>query len=213
MNVSKSMMKVDLAKTLGKQYAEMAAASEKDLLRQEGARDALKEAAKAVGFLGVKLDEALEAGELTPAMLKDPKEIEGFIKRWNKRAVGAIDSLATKAEIAMQVVSGRAKGLRAAEEVVQKTANTEIARLEELQRQIDSGEVTVETVTKREAPPSLKSQREAEASGSTDAAPEPASENAPAADKPEAKKAAAKAPKRPRKKPVPKKKAAAKKKE
>jgi len=206
MNVGKSMIKVDLAKTLGKQYAEMAGAAEKDLLRQEGARDALKLAAKAVGDLGLKLDKALEDGEMTPAMLKDPKQVEIFIKRWNKRAVGAIDNLATQAEIAMRVISGRAKGLRAAEEVVQKTAETEIERLEELQRQIDSGEITVESVTKREAPPSLKHQREDEQESDAGAA-EATSEPAPEETKPVTKTSAAKAPKkRPKKKPVPRKK-------
>jgi malonyl CoA-acyl carrier protein transacylase len=202
MNVSKSMMKVDLAKTLGKQYAEMAEAAEKDRLRQEGARDALREAAKAVGNLGVKLDEALEAGELTQDMLRDPKQVEIFIKRWNKRSVGALDNLATRAEIAMQVVSGRIKGLRAAEEVVQKAAQVEVDRLAELQRQIDSGEVTVESVTSYEAPPSLKHQREDEVAreATSNAAPEPASEGT----RPPAKTSAAKAPtKRPKKKPVP----------
>lgn len=199
MNVSKSMMKVDLAKTLGKQYAEMAEAAEKDRLRQEGARDALREAAKAVGNLGVKLDEALEAGELTQDMLRDPKQVEIFIKRWNKRAVGALDNLATRAEIAMQVVSGRVKGLRAAEEVVQKAAQVEVDRLAELQRQIDSGEVTVESVTSYEAPPSLKHQREDEGK---EAASAPATEEPePLEESPEEK-----APrKRPKKKPTPKK--------
>lgn len=210
MNVSKSMMKVDLAKTLGKQYADMAEAAEKDRLRQEGARDALREAAKAVGDLGVKLDEALEAGELTPGMLRDPKQVEIFIKRWNKRAIGALDNLATRAEIAMQVVSGRVKGLRAAEEVVQKTAQVEMGRLTELQRQIETGEVTVESVTGYEAPLSLKHQREDEVEAEATSTP---AIGAPSEEpKPVTKRSAAQAPaSRPKKKPVPKKGSASKK--
>jgi len=162
MNVNKSMLKVDLAKSLGAQYSKMASVAEKDRLRQEGAVDALKEAAKAVGDLGLKLDRAFKDGELTAEMLKDPKQVEIFIKKWNRRAVGAIDNLATAAGIAIQVAAGRMKGLQQAEAVVQKSAEEELAKLRELQRQIESGELKVEDVQDREAPLPLKYQREDE---------------------------------------------------
>ena len=201
MNVGKSMMKVDLAKTLGAQYAEMAQAVENDRLRQEGARDSLKLAAQRVGALGLQLDKALEDGELSAANLKDPKQVEIFIKRWNKRAVGVLDNLATAAEIAIQIASGRAKGLKAAEEVVQKTAETELAMLRELQRQIDAGEATLEEAQGREAPQSLKHQREDEGGEKAEAT----SEAVPKGKALAKKKAGEKAPPRPKKKPVPKK--------
>lgn len=196
MNITKSRTKIDLAKTLGRQYADMVRDTEKDELRQEGARDALKYAVKAVGDLGLKLDKALEDGELTRDMLKDPKQVEIFIKRWNKRAVGAIDNLATTAEVARFRAAGKVRGLKAAEAVVEKMARTEIERLTELQRQIDAGEITLEDIGNREAPLSLKHQREDEEKAAAEAESELESEP---------KKV------RPRKKPTPRKKAASKK--
>lgn len=208
MNVAKSMAKVDLAKTLGKRYAEQAREADKQELLQQGAKEALEYAARAVGDLGLKLDKALEEGELTQEMLKDPKQVEIFIKKWNKRAVGAIDNLATTAEIARRNAIGRAQGLRAAEEGAKKEAEAEIKRLAALQKAIDDGEVTLEEVESGTAPPgepgghpgpSLKHQREDE---------EKAAAEAPSEPPPAKKKAPAK--KRPKKKPQPKKKAAKK---
>lgn len=212
MNVSKSMLKVDMAKSLGERYAGMVRATRDDELRQEGARDALKFAAQRVGALGLQLDKALEDGELSAADLKDPKKVEIFIKRWNRRAVGVLDNLATTAEVARMDAVGRIKGLQAAEEVVKTLAKTEVARLEELQRQIDSGEITLEEIQRPEAPLSLKHQREDEGAApeaASDTPPEPgtppeAPSETPAEAKSEAK-VKAKAPKgRPKKKPVPK---------
>jgi len=209
MNVGKSMAKIDLAKTLGKRYAEQAKEADKQELLQQGAKEALEHAALCVGDLGLKLDKALEDGELTPAMLKDPKQVEVFIKRWNKRAVGAIDNLATMAEVARRDAVGRAKGLRAAEEGARKEAEAEVKRLEALQAAIDAGEITLEEVEAGTAPPgepgghpglSLKHKRQDE-------------EVAEATSKPSTKKAVAKAPKkkRPKKKPTPKRARSAKK--
>jgi hypothetical protein len=207
MNVSKSMAKVDLAKTLGKRYADQAREADKQEILQQGAKEALEYAAKAVGDLGLKLDKALEDGELTPEMMKDPKQIEIFIKRWNKRAVGALDNLATAAEIARRDAIGRAKGLRAAEEGAKKEAEAEIKRLTALQAAIESGEITLEEAEAGTALPGepgghpglpLKHQREDER----------AAEEAPSTPPPAKSKAPAK--KRPKKKPQPRKKAAKK---
>lgn len=161
MNVSKAIVKVDLAKSIGAKYASMTKEAENSRLRQEGARDAIKEAAKRVGDLGLQLDKAFEDGELPAADLKDPKKIEIFIKRWNRRAVGVLDNLATTAEMARVQATGRVKGLQAAEEYVRKLAEAEVSRLEELQRQLDSGEVVLEDVESGGHPGlSLKHQRE-----------------------------------------------------
>jgi len=202
MNVSKAMVKVDLAKSLGKQYAGMVEEAEKSELRQEGAKDGLKEAAQKVGDLGLQLDKALEDGELSAADLKDPKKVEAFIKIWNRRAVGVLDNLATKASMAQVQANGRTKGLRAAEEHARKMAENEMKRLEELHRQIERGEITIEDVESGGHPGlSLKHQREDEGAAKAEVASEPASEE----PKPQAKKSVAKAPKkRPKKKPTPK---------
>jgi hypothetical protein len=162
MNTGKSMLKVDLAKSLGKQYAEMAHATVVDEYRQEGARDALKHAAKCVGELGAVLDKDLEDGKLTQADLKDPKKTEDFIKSWIRRAVGVIANLSVTAEVARQTAVGRAKGLKAAEEVVRKLGEGEARKLLALQEKIDAGEIDPEEIDTREAPPSLKHQREDE---------------------------------------------------
>ena len=211
MNVGKSMVKVDLAKTLGSQYSDMVAAAEKDELLQQGAREALKLAMQRVGDLGLQLDKSLEDGELSASDLKDPQKVESYIKRWNKRAVGVLDNLATTAEIARTIANGRAKGLKAAEEVARKMAEAEVGKLKELQRQIDSGEITLEEASGREAPPSLKQQREdEEAAEATEA--EATSKAVPEDAPPPAKQPAEKAPKKRRKKrPAPKKGKASKK--
>lgn len=198
MNVGKSMAKVDLAKTLGKRYADQAKEADKQELLQQGAKEGLELAVKRVGDLGLQLDKAFEDGELTQEMLKDPKQIEIFIKKWNRRAVGVIDNLATTAEVARRDAIGRAKGLRAAEEGAQKEAESEVRRLRALQEAIDSGEITLEEVEAGTSLPGepgghpglpLKHQREDE-------------EAAEAASKP-AKAVSKKA--RPKKKPVPRK--------
>jgi hypothetical protein len=207
MNVAKSMAKVDLAKTLGKRYAEQAREADKQELLQQGAKEALEHAAKCVGDLGLKLDKAIEDGELTQEMLGDPKQVEIFIKKWNRRAVGALDNLATTAEVARRNAIGRAQGLRAAEEGAKKEAEAEIKRLAALQKAIDDGEITLEEAQSGTALPGeeggrpglpLKYQREDEEQAEAEVASEP----------PPAKKAPAK--KRPKKKPQPRKKAAKK---
>lgn len=164
-NIGKSMAKVDIAKVLGKQYAEMVQAARHDELKQEGARDGLKLAAKRVGELGAHVDKDLEEGILSANDLKDPKKVEAFIKKYIKRVVGVIDNLATTAEVARFRAAGRASGLEAAEGVVQKMGEEEVVKLQELQRQIEAGEVTPGEVDTREAPPSLKHQRQDEAAG------------------------------------------------
>jgi len=189
MNVNKSMMKVDLAKSIGSKYADMVKEAEKDQLRQEGARDALKLAVERVGDLGLHVDKDLEEGVLSASDLKDPKKVEMFIKRFIKRAVGVVDNLATTAEIARTVASGRTKGLQSAENYVRKLGEAEVARLQELEKQIGRGELTLEDVGAGGHPGlSLKHQREDEKSASE------------ATSKPKASK------KSKRKKPVPKKK-------
>lgn len=204
MNVAKSMAKVDLAKTLGKRYADQAKEADKQELLQQGAKEALEHAARCVGDLGLKLNKSLEDGELTSEMLKDPKQVEIFIKKWNRRAVGAIDNLATAAEVARRNAIGRAQGLRAAEEGAKKEAEAEIRRLTALQAAIDAGEITLEEAEAGTALPGepgghpglpLKHRREDEAK----AIAESSSEEAVAVKQP-----------RPKRKPKPKERAAKK---
>lgn len=163
MNLDKSRMKIDMAKVLGAKFAEMSDATNADQFRQEGARDALKLTAKRVGDLGLHVDKDLEEGVLSASDLKDPKKVEIFIKRFIKRAVGVIDNLATTAEIARTLAAGRQKGLEAAEKVVQNIAESEVRRLEEIERQLKSGELTIEEVESGGHPGlPLKYQREDE---------------------------------------------------
>ena len=199
------MVKVDLAKTLGAQYADMVEETEKGRLRQEGARDALKLAAQRVGDLGLHVDKDFEEGVLSASDLKDPKTVEVYIKRYIKRSIGVLDNLATTAEVAIQIASGRARGLKAAEGVVRSMGEGEVRKLTELQRQIDSGEISIEDVQSSGAPLSLKHQREDE--GAAEATSKPTLE----ATEPPAEQAAKAPKKRPRKKPAPKRGPASKK--
>lgn len=144
MNLDKSRTKIDLTKALGAQFADMSKEAGRDQLRQEGARDALKFAAQRVGELGLHVTKDLEEGVLSPSDLKDPKTVEIFIKKYIKRAVGVLDNLATTAEVARTIASGREKGISSAEQVVRKMCETEIAKLQEVERQLQTGEMTVE---------------------------------------------------------------------
>lgn len=190
MNVSKAIVKVDIAKSLGAQYAEMVEAARADERRQEGARDALKLAAVRLGELGAHVDKDFEEGKISPEDLRDPKAIEAYIKRYVKRVVGVVDSLATAAEVARYRAAGRANGLEAAEDVVRKLGEGEAHKLQELERQLAAGEIDEADLDGREAPPSLKHQRQDE-------------ETQEKPKEPPKKKAA---PKRQRKKAAPKKK-------
>jgi len=144
MNVNKAIFKVDFSKSLGSKFAGMREAANRDLLRQEGARDALKMAAQRVGDLGTTLRKDLEEGVLSASDLKDAQKVKEFIHRYIKRAVGVIDNLATTAEVARTIASGRQKGLQAAEDHVREIGESEVKKLEELQKQLSSGDIVVE---------------------------------------------------------------------
>lgn len=146
MNLDKSRTKIDLTKVLGAQFANMSEEAGKDQLRQEAARDALKLAAQRVGELGLHVTKDLDEGVLSPSDLKDPKTVEIFIKKYIKRAVGVLDNLATSAEVARMIANGREKGVAAAEQVVRTMCEAEIAKLQEIERQLQAGELTVEEV-------------------------------------------------------------------
>jgi len=186
MNVVKSRIIIALAKAWGAKCAGMVEASERDVLRQEGARDALRQAMKHVGDLGLHVDKDLKEGVLSASDLKDPVKVEKFIKRFIKRAVGAIDSLATTAEVHRLKATGRMDGVSGVESILRKAAESEVLKLEELEKQIESGEVTLEDVQRGGHPgPSLKhrrleekARREAEQSTQSESAPkESASDN------------------------------------
>ena len=144
MNLDKSRTKIDLTKALGSQFADMGKEASRDQLRQEGARDALKFAAQRVGELGLHVVKDLEEGVLSPSDMKDPKLVEIFIKKYIKRATGVLDNLATTAEVARTIASGREKGIASAEEVVRRMCETEVKKLHEIERQLQTGEMTVE---------------------------------------------------------------------
>lgn len=221
MNLAKSRITIELAKVLGSKFSEMESAAATDQLRQEGARDALRLAAQRVGDLGLQLDKSLEDGELSAADLKDLKKVEVYIKTWFKRVVGVIDNLATTAEVARTAANGRQKGLEAAEQVVQNMYKSQLELLDKLQKQVESGELTVEEIERGGHPGlPLKYQRQNEVNATTEAdaskpekkvedqAPEATSKSGSVEVKESVSEAELTPPRRgrPRKKPIPKKK-------
>lgn len=165
MNIDKCEIKILVSRELGAQYAAMAKAAEQDVLRQEGARDALKLAAQRVGELGAHVDKDLEEGVLSAEDLKDPKRVEIYIKRYIKRMWGVIDNLATTAEVARLNAFGRQRGLENAGEVVRALCQSEQAKLAAIQQQIESGSLQTEDGRALDGHPGLplKYQREDEA--------------------------------------------------
>lgn len=224
MNLQKAEVKIAVARDLVEQYAKMAKGAQDDQLRQEGARDALKLAAQRVGELGAHVDKDLAEGALSAADLKDPDKVQAFIKRFIKRAFGVVDNLATTAETARIVAHGRQNGLKHAEEVAAAMFKAEVAKIETLQRQIASGEINAENF--RDGGfggpgPTLKQQRQAEAAGAVEAPSPEAASSEPTSEAPVAAVSevetiatttpeevgtspeVSKAPRRPRKKPMP----------
>jgi hypothetical protein len=108
MNLAKVQLKVDLFKDMGRRFAKKARAAADSQLRQEGARDALREASKKIGDLGAHLDEDMESG-LVAQCMADPKEMEKYLKRYFKRAAGVCVSMADQANSTMILAGGRAK--------------------------------------------------------------------------------------------------------
>lgn len=210
MNIDKCEIKILVSRELGAQYAAMAKAAEQDVLRQEGARDALKLAAQRVGELGAHVDKDLEEGVLSAEDLKDPKRVEIYIKRYIKRMWGVIDNLATTAEVARLNAFGRQRGLENAGEVVRVLCQSEQAKLTAIQQQIESGSLETGDGKAPDGHPGLplKYQREDEVAaeaavekGTLDESPEetPVVEDDLSEEAPPLK-----APPRPRKKPTPK---------
>jgi len=163
MNPTKTRFKIDMAEDFGRKFEGMEEEAERSFHRQEGARDALKSAAQPVASLMELIDQDLKDGGL-PAS-GDPVEVAKYAKRWLKRALGALDNLATKAEVARIAAEGRRKGLEDAKQFAFKVWEDERGKLEAYLKAVEEerdGDGESDDVPGGHPGPSLKSQRQAE---------------------------------------------------
>jgi len=179
MNPAKAQIKTIMAEEFGRHIEEMGDKARAQVHGHRGGKDAFILAAQRVGQLAAHIDKDLEEGVIDE-YVGEPLKVAAYAKRYLKRAVGAIDNLATAAEIATHVSEGRAKGLDDATGYVNGVFKAEMSKLEALKASIEEDG----RVPDAHPGPSLKAQRK---------------EKPPvkkAAAKPPVKKATAKRPKK-----------------
>ena len=172
MNPAKTHIKTIMAEEFGRHIEEMGDKALTRVHSHKGGKDAFVMAAQRVGQLGEHIDKDLAEGVIDE-YVGEPLKVAAYAKRYLKRAVGALDNLATAAEIAVHVAEGRAKGLNDATEYVQGVFKAELEKLEAFKKALaedeSAGLSLVDSPPASGADghpgPSLKSQRQEELPG------------------------------------------------
>jgi len=193
MNLEKTRLRMLMAQEMGKELEAKLDAAEKMVLKQEGARDGLKEAAKGIGTLMAVVDreyeEQAKIGGFTMDELRgEPLRMMKAVKVWLQRSIGCVDNLATTAEVTMIATGGKVKGLQDAVSVAKKTFDEERNRIAAVEKGLADGTLVIEggQLTQREISrdnprmvgmppgPTLKDQRQAEEQAAVPQEPPPA---------------------------------------
>jgi NACalpha-BTF3-like transcription factor len=171
MNLTKVEVTLLTAEKLGREAEKMVEEARRDEICNVGARDALKQAAKAIGDLGKHVDQDYDEGNLND-VVASPLEVVKYAKRYIKRAVGVIDNLATTAEVGRITSAGRAKGLEQSVKAAKRMVDEERIKIENLKTALEQNDVVIEddvfVVSADRSIPgshpgaSLKTQRQAE---------------------------------------------------
>lgn len=167
MNPAKSNMKALLAEEFGRHVEKMGEKVHDQIHAHKGGKEAFVLGAQRVGKLAAHIDKDIEEGVIDE-FIGEPLKVAAYAKRYLKRAVGALDNLATAAEIAVYKAEGREIGLKDANDYINGQWKEEMAKLDALKKAIESGEDV--RVDGGPAPrgldghpgPSLKTQRQAE---------------------------------------------------
>lgn len=180
--IERAKLRAEMTREDGMNLEARRDAVEKDALRQEGARDGLKLAAKRIAELMALVDQEFkESGTISGKKIEElngePLLTMSAVKLWIQRALGCVDNLATTAEVAMISMNGQVKGLNDAIGHMKKAYDTEIRKLKEIEQGLangkfvleEGGELTRTTPIDREHPrmvgehpgPTLKMQRQA----------------------------------------------------
>ena len=184
MNLEKTRLRMLTAQEMGKELEEKLQAAERMVLKQEGAGDGLKQAAKGIGALMAAVDEEFEkqgkiGGFTVEELSGEPLRMMKAVKVWLQRSLGCVDNMATTAEMTKISTGGKVKGIQDAIAVIKKTFDEERGKLELVERGLKDGTIVVEDgqlVQKnisKDNPrtvgmppePTLKEQRMAEAGG------------------------------------------------
>lgn len=169
MNPTKSRFKIDMSESFGREYEKMEDEANNSFYRQEGARDALKAAAKEIDKMLSYIDKEAKSGKLD-SFVGEPLMVAKYAKKWINTAIGSIDGFATKAEAARISFGGKRKGLEDAKDYAFKIWKEEREKLEafndavrKLQEEAKDGGGEADLRSLDGHPgPSLKAQRQAE---------------------------------------------------
>jgi hypothetical protein len=131
----------------------------------------------------------------------EPIEVAKYAKRWMKRAIGSIDSLATKAEASRIAATGQKKGLEDAARVAHKAWEEERNKLQAYMEALEEDKPREDGRELDGHPgPTLKSKRQAEGQKEPEQEKEPEKvekqKKAPAKKAKKAKKDTAQTPKK-----------------
>ena len=189
MNPAKAQVKLAIAEEFGREFEKREDDAKKSATRQEGARDTLKAAQKPIGDLGLLMKQEMKEGGLDE-IIGEPLKVLEWAMKWNRRAVGALDNLSTKAEVARIGCEGRSQGFKAAKEHAFKMYSAEQSRLVAFAKQGDDADVDDRRSSGQHPGRSLKAQRAAEDAGGEDGAKPPEESPEPTAPKKRPKAAA-----------------------
>lgn len=169
MNPAKAQIKTIVAEEFGRHIEKMGEKAGEKVLAHKGGKEAFELGAKRVGELAEHIDKDIEEGVINE-FVGEPLKVAAYAKRYLKRAMGALDNLATAAQIAIYKTEGQQIGLNDANTYINKQWQEEKAKLEALQKGIEDGSIRPDDGPPPRGPdghpgPSLKSQRQAEAEG------------------------------------------------
>lgn len=159
MNPAKSHVKTIVTEELGRHIEEMCEKASERVHVHSGGKEAFKLGAQRVGELAEHIDKDIQEGVIDE-FVGEPLKVASYAKRYLKRAVGALDNLATAAEIAVHVANGRVIGLKDSAEYVGGVWKEEKAKLDAYAEAISEGKDEIDGRSLDGHPGlSLKSQR------------------------------------------------------
>jgi hypothetical protein len=136
MGIEKAEVKIGLAKDLGRKYAEMAKALDKELDQIDGEQIGYKRLASSLKSVFDRVDADLDKGLFEGL---GPLEVAKAIKTALVQVGGCIDNRTEEARASKFMAMGRLDGILKASEVVQKVASAEQGKIDALVSALENG--------------------------------------------------------------------------
>jgi len=140
----KAEIKMATAHHIGAKLDDQLEAAGAEVHRYEGAKEALKQAAKALESLMSHVDKDLDEGKYEELVTAGPLKIAETVKLYVQRSMAAVQNLAISAETNGFVARGKAQALQLAVKTAKDVYDTEAKKKEAIETAMKNGTLTEE---------------------------------------------------------------------